>query len=123
MANKSRFQKYWLSGDGLDKIATMRKGGYTIDEIAKIIGVGRSTIHRWSKEDKTLRDILLLNKEVAIIEAESQLMKNIKNGNQRAVEFFLKNRASDRWNDSQEIKHTGSVSIEHIIETVGGDKF
>ncbi|MGE4321216.1 MAG: helix-turn-helix domain-containing protein [Acholeplasmataceae bacterium] len=123
MANRSRFQKYWLSSDGLDKIATMRKGGYTIEEIAHTIGIGRSTIHKWAQNNETLKDILLINSEVAIIEAESQLMKNIKNGNQRAVEFFLLNRASNRWGNTQKVELTGSVTIEQLQKTLEGKKY
>jgi len=123
MANRSRYRDYWLSEDGLEKIATMRKGGYTIDEIAKTIGVGRGTIHRWAKENETLKNNLFLNSEIAIVEVESQLMKNIKSGNQRAVEFYLLNRASSRWNNRQEVEHKGSVDVNHIIQKLAGDKF
>lgn len=122
MANRSRYMGYWLSVDGLDKIATMRKGGYTIDEIAHAIGITRSTLHKWAKNNSTLKDNLFLNSEIAIVEVESQLMKNIKEGNQRAVEFYLLNRASSRWNNKQEVKVQGSVDINFIMEKLSGDK-
>lgn len=123
MANRSRYQGYWLSEEGLDKIATMRRGGYTIEEIAKVIGVHRDTVHRWAKKNSALHDILLINSEVAIVEVESQLMRNIKGGNQRALEFFLLNRASSRWGNTQKVEHTGSVTLEHLQKTLSGKEY
>jgi len=46
---------------------------------------------------------------------ESQLLKNIENGNQRAIEFYLINRKKDKYSKKQNIK---IVKPEIVKETV-----
>ncbi len=62
---------------------------------AKKVGINRTTIYRWMQEDPRFRiqveKSLGEGRKLLIEDAEYQLLKKIrKDGNQRAIEFFLK---------------------------------
>lgn len=67
--------------------------------VCKKVGIGRSTLYRWFEDDKNFKKKFKDSKRIgmSLISdiAESNIIKNIKNGNQRAIEFWLKHHKAD----------------------------
>jgi hypothetical protein len=74
-----------------------------LDEISKFgniylaclrVGISRADYYRWIKEDKNFKenaeDAVRVGRENFIDICEGSLIKNVKNGNQRAVEYGLR---------------------------------
>lgn len=90
-----------------------RKKGCNITAACDAVGISRPTYYEWRKEkefDQKCRNI----EESLVDMAEVQLIKNIREGNQRAVEFFLKNRAPKKWKDKIEQKLSGDLDVKII---------
>ena len=50
--------------------------------------------------------------------AENKLLTNVEDGMQSAIEFFLKNRSSDRWKDKvdQTVEISGEMGIKTSLD-------
>lgn len=59
----------------LDQIAYWCRSGFTDDQIAEALGVGRSTFLRYKTQKQELRDALKVNKEIADLSVENSLFK------------------------------------------------
>jgi hypothetical protein len=74
----------------------------------KIIGISRETHYRWLKEDPEYKEKVEGLIDVALDFAESQLHKQIRDGNSTATIFFLKTKGKNRgYIERQEIHNTG----------------
>ena len=62
----------------------------------KIVGIGRTTFYDWLKEDKDFKKEVEDIQNVAIDFAESELFKQIQNGNTSATIFYLKTKGKKR---------------------------
>lgn len=82
-------------------------------------GVGRSTYYAWRKDDKEFTKLAdeAVRSGILFINdmAESHLIQNIKNGNNTAIIFWLKNHHSE-YNDRIVHEH------EHSLELVDEDR-
>lgn len=98
-----------------------KKKACNISVTCEAIGISRETYYQWRKEqdfDNQCRTV----EESLVDMAETQLLKNIRSGNQRAVEFFLKNKAPDRWKDKHDYQHSGEVKAILVIDRLDEDK-
>ena len=87
------------------------------------VGISRETYYEWRRNDKEFDQKCKEIEESLIDLAEVQLIKNIREGNQRAVEFFLKNRAAERWKDKREQEITGEgLKVEFAIKDFSKEK-
>ena len=82
-----------------------------VTSACKKAGVGRTTFYGWLNDDedfaKQVKDI----EDIALDFAESQLHKQIKDGNSTATIFFLKTKGKKRgYIERQEIAHEGIES-------------
>ena len=74
----------------------------------KVVGISRETHYRWMKEDEEYRKKVEGLIDVALDFAESQLHKQIRDGNSTATIFFLKTKGKNRgYIERQEIHNTG----------------
>jgi len=74
----------------------------------KIVGISRETHYRWLKEDDEYKEKVEGLIDVALDFAESQLHKQIRDGNSTATIFFLKTKGKNRgYIERQEIHNTG----------------
>jgi hypothetical protein len=74
----------------------------------KAVGIGRTTHYLWMQEDKEYKKAVDELGDVAIDFAESQLHKQIRDGNSTATIFFLKTKGRGRgYVERQEIHNTG----------------
>ncbi len=71
----------------------------------KQVGVGRTTYYQWLREDLEFKKAVADVKEVALDFAESQLHKQIQEGNTTATIFYLKTQGKARgYVERQEIE-------------------
>ena len=86
----------------------------------KAVGIGRTTHYLWMQEDPEYKKAVEELGDVAIDFAESQLHKQIKDGNSTATIFYLKTKGKKRgYVERQEIEATGGKMFQ--IEILGED--
>ena len=91
-----------------------KRKGCNITAACDAVGISRQTYYEWRKEEEFNRKCEEVEESLVDM-AEVQLIKNIREGNQRAVEFFLCNRAPDRWKKMIRQDLRGSVKVEEEL--------
>ena len=77
-------------------IAALTKTHGMLSKAARILGCDRKTISNRLKEFPSIGQALEESEAHRLDEAETSLDRNIKNGHQKAIEFFLKNKGKSR---------------------------
>ena len=96
-------------------IEALEKSLGVVTTACKQVGIDRTTFYRYYKEDQEFKKEVDDLSNVAIDFAESQLFKQIQNGNPTSTIFYLKTKAKKRgYVERQEIEHTGDVKSEII---------
>jgi hypothetical protein len=91
-----------------------------VTSACKTVGVGRTTHYLWMQEDKEYKSAVEELSDVAIDFAESQLHKQIKDGNSTATIFFLKTKGKKRgYIERQEVDVSSGKLFQ--IEVLGED--
>ena len=117
--------EYWLTHGGLLLIASWRRSGLSVGEIAKKMGISQSRLQKLEKEHKSLEEALRYDKEQTDAMVEEALLKKAlgfyvseekkvvkANGQEEvtvlskevppdvsAASAWLKNRCPSRWRD------------------------
>lgn len=130
--------EYWITPEGLLKLEGWARDGLIDEQIAKKIGISRSTLNVWKEKYSDISDALKRGKEVVDRQVENALLKRAlgyeydeisrkyENGtlteekvttkqvvpDTTAQIFWLKNRKSDVWRDKQEVKVSGALEKE-----------
>ena len=91
------------------------KKACNITETCRCCNIDRQTYYNWREKDKEF-DAELKHVEEGLIDfAETQLVKNIKDGKETSLIFFLKCKGKKRgYIEKQEIEHSGNVGV--VIE-------
>lgn len=123
----------WLEQDKLTLLEGWARDGLTDEQIANNIGISRSTLFEWRKNNQDISNALKKGKEVVDIEVENALLKRalgytitlkeqkvdkdgcvhdlIKDvhipGDITAQIFWLKNRRKTQWRDKVEVETNG----------------
>lgn len=118
----------WLENDKLILLEGWAKSGLTDEQIAKNIGINRTTLYDWKKKEINIANALKKGKEVIDFEVENALLKKAlgytitlkeekldKDGCVHTLEkdvhippdttaqiFWLKNRKPNNWKDRVE---------------------
>lgn len=71
---KGKYEK-WLEPDGLQLLGAWARDGLTDEQIAKNMGISRSTLNEWKKKFPDISDTLKRSKEVVDVEVENALLK------------------------------------------------
>ena len=71
---KGKYKK-WLEPDGLQLLGAWARDGLTDEQIAKNMGISRSTLNEWKKKFPDISDTLKRGKEVVDVEVENALLK------------------------------------------------
>ena len=71
---KGKYEK-WLEPDGLQLLGAWARDGLTDEQIAKNMGISRSTLNEWKKKYPDISDTLKRGKEVVDVEVENALLK------------------------------------------------
>lgn len=86
-------------------IEALEKSLGVVTTAAKSAGIDRNTHYRWLKDDEEYKQAVEGLKDLSIDFAESQLFKQIKEGNTTATIFYLKTQAKHRgYIERQEIE-------------------
>ena len=114
----------WLEKDKLILLEGWARDGLTDEQIAKNIGISRSTLFEWRKKHKDISNALKKGKEVVDMEVENALLKSALDGNITAQIFWLKNRRTNKWRDKvvteNETKNTGVLN--DLVEALNNGK-
>lgn len=98
-------------------IDALRKNMGIVSAACKKANISRETHYRWIREDVKYREAVEAIQEEVLDMAESQLYKEIKNGNTAALIFFLKTKGKKRGYTENEPLNIEPVQINiHIIE-------
>ena len=118
----------WLEKDKLILLEGWAKSGLTDEQIAKNIGINRTTLYDWKKKETNIANALKKGKEVIDFEVENALLKRAlgyeyeeetyENGiltkkvkkqvapDTTAQIFWLKNRKKEQWREKVEVVKT-----------------
>ena len=118
----------WLKKDKLILLEGWARDGLTDEQIAKNIGISRSSLYEWKKKEVDIFDALKKGKEVIDFEVENALLKRAlgyeyeeetyENGiltkkvkkqvppDTTAQIFWLKNRKKEQWREKVEVVKT-----------------
>ncbi len=101
----------------LDKVRSMAAHGATISEIALALGYKspRNFFNR-KKKYKDIQEAIEEGRAQGIVDIENALYKSAKDGNVTAQIFFLKNRASEKWSDKQDVKLNARIGVKSLDE-------
>lgn len=104
----------WTQTKKKEMIEAMEKSLGVVTSACKIVGIDRSTHYNWMKIDQDYANSINEISEVALDFAESQLHKQIRDGNTSATIFYLKTKGKKRdYVERTEIKH--EMGVESAI--------
>ena len=129
----------WLENDKLILLEGWARDGLTDEQIAKNIGINRTTLYDWKKKEVNIADALKKGKEVIDFEVENALLKRAlgyeyeeetyENGiltkkvkkqvppDTTAQIFWLKNRQVKKWRDKVEISDNDAIKkLDELLE-------
>ena len=138
----------WLEKDKLTLLEGWARNGLTDEQIANNIGISRSTLFEWRKNNQDISNALKKGKEVVDIEVENALLKRAlgytitlkeqkvdKDGcihdlqkdvhipaDTTAQIFWLKNRKPEKWRDKVEIEKGGAIQKISIVNDLPKDE-
>jgi hypothetical protein len=91
-----------------------------VTSACKSVDISRETHYRWLREDAEYKAAVDSLSDVALDFAESQLHKQIKEGNSTATIFFLKTKGKKRgYVERQELDVSTGKMFQ--VEVLGGD--
>lgn len=97
-------------------IDALEKSLGVVTSACKSVGIDRGTHYNWMNNDEDYRRAVEDISEVALDFAESQLHKQIRDGNTTATIFYLKTKGKKRdYIERTEIKHEAGIESA-IIE-------
>ena len=139
----------WLEPEALLLIEAWARDGLTDEQIANNIGISRSTLFEWRKNNQDISNALKKGKEVVDIEVENALLKRAlgytvtlkeqkvdKNGcvhdlvkdvhvpgDTTAQIFWLKNRRKQQWRDKVEYSNdNGELNkLDELLKEIKKD--
>ncbi len=98
-------------------VEALEKSLGIVTTACKSVGISRETHYRWLREDDDYKKEVEALADVAIDFAESQLHKQIKEGNSTATIFYLKTKGKKRgYIERQEIQTEEVKQFEVQVE-------
>jgi hypothetical protein len=77
-------------------IDALKKTLGIVTPACEMAGISRETFYKWKKEDPIFRAAVEDMDDVTLDFVESQLMKNIREGSEKAIMFFMRYKAKKR---------------------------
>lgn len=110
----------WLEEDKLILLEGWARDGLTEEQIAKNMGIGRTTLYEWKQKEPNIANTIKKGKEVVDFEVENALLKNALDGNVTAQIFWLKNRKKNEWREKVEVENTNTKNgvMEDLVEAL-----
>ncbi len=101
-------------------LEALEKSLGVVTSACKTVDISRETHYRWLREDADYKAAVEALSDVALDFAESQLHKQIKDGNSTATIFFLKTKGKKRgYIERQEVEVASGKMFQ--IEVLGED--
>lgn len=86
-----------------------------VTQACKAVGIARSTHYEWFNSDPEYKTAVEAIADIALDFAESQLHKQIQNGEVSSTIFYLKTKGKKRgYIEKTETELTGALSIQQI---------
>ena len=106
------------SEDIIKQLLTVIEIGGTLTTAFEVIGVNETTYYEWCKLHSELNNRVSIARGIAKAGVIDCLGKSIRKGNIDAIKFWLKNRARDEWNETNNINAIISSSGEVVSDEV-----
>lgn len=96
--------------------------GQTDEQIARIFGLSRNAFNEAIKHNGITGTIKKGHKNTANAQVERSLFNQAMRGNTTASIFWLCNRDPERWQNLQQVKHSGTMAVtaKVIVEKLKG---
>lgn len=108
-----------ITPEMIKKAESLAAQGLTQEQIASVLGIGKSTFYEKVKQYPELLEAIKEGKDKGIATIANALFNKAKSGDNTAMIFYLKARAG--WRDVMAIESgTGNISIE-IVKPNGAD--
>lgn len=112
---KGKYEQ-WLTPEGLLKIEGWARDGLTMEDIAKNMGITRSTLNEWMKKYSDISDTIKKSKEVADRKVENSLYERALGGTNTVKKTFkLKETYYDEQGRKCEKEHLETAFDEVYI--------
>lgn len=95
-------------------LKVFREKACNVSLTCEAIGISRTAWYAWKESDPEFKEKVKEIDESLIDLAETQLMKNIRDGKETSLIFFLKNKAPDRWRDRKELDFVGALKLVEV---------
>lgn len=117
MKKAGRKGKYeqWLNDDGLTLVHGWKRDGYTDEDIAKKMGISKSTFHDWKRKFPQFSDALKKGKEIIDFEVENALL-------QKCLGYFITEQTAFKCKDVY-YDEAGHKCIKERIEVAEVRKY
>jgi len=104
-------------------LEALEKSLGVVTTACKQVGVGRTTFYEYLNKDESFANKVADIQNIALDFAESQLHKQIQEGNVTATIFLLKTKGKKRgYIERQEIQHDSTIESKLIEWTPAKDK-
>lgn len=100
----------WKEPDKIILLEGWARAGLSQDQIAKNMGIGRTTLYEWKAKAPYIQNAIKKGKEVVDYEVENALLKSALEGNITAQIFWLKNRKPKEWREKIEVKEDVKIN-------------
>jgi len=87
------------------------KRACNVTQTCKSFSISTVTWYSWIKANDEFAKAIEAAKESLIELAESQLFKNIMNGKEVSLIFFLKNKKPNQWFDRKHVEINGNLNV------------
>ena len=108
--NKSRrkTQAFIIDDTVIQQVELMAGLGLSLMEMSEMLGMNHNTLLRKRKKHEELEGAIRRGRLVAQTMISSALFNKALSGDTSAMQFYLKNRAPEKWADKRSIDHTNS---------------
>jgi len=102
--------------------------GMTEEDMADVLEISRPTFLTWKNTHEEFLSAVVEGKSTPLTAVEAALyrlckgytydeggVKRTKHPDVRAIQFYLKNVAPDKWRDKQEVEHSGEIKGPLVI--------
>ena len=104
-------------------LEALEKSLGVVTTAAKSVGIDRSTHYKWLESDAEYKAAVEALADVALDFAESQLHKQIQNGEVSSTIFYLKTKGKRRGyieRSEMDMNHTGDLKFDVTLKLNGG---
>jgi len=109
-------------------IAKLAATGMIDEDMAGVLDIDIATYYRWKEAHPEFSEAVARGKSTPLTAVEAALyrlckgytydeggVKRTKHPDVRAIQFYLKNVAPDKWRDKQEVEHSGEIKGPLVI--------